>query len=217
MKIKVIIVDQDTNYTSHMLQVFQTRYADKVEMRVFSDVNSFYANIREAYADLVLYSSNLQLDTAELPESVVIGCLCEQSGIEEIGGVSAICKYQKVDILYKLMLGLFAEKASDMKLKTSGNLVHVTLFTSVQGGCGTSAAAAAYALRMAKEGKEDLLSEPAEVRKQQPVFYRRGHNELFCVIYALRSRKSNLLIKIESYIKIRSERCGLLFGLQKCL
>ena len=51
MKIKVIIVDQDTNYTSHMLQVFQTRYADKVEMRVFSDVNSFYANIREAYAD----------------------------------------------------------------------------------------------------------------------------------------------------------------------
>ena len=80
MKIKVIIVDQDTNYTSHMLQVFQTRYADKVEMRVFSDVNSFYANIREAYADLVLYSSNLQLDTAELPESVVIGCLCEQSG-----------------------------------------------------------------------------------------------------------------------------------------
>ena len=53
MKIKVIIVDQDTNYTSHMLQVFQTRYADKVEMRVFSDVNSFYANIREAYADLV--------------------------------------------------------------------------------------------------------------------------------------------------------------------
>ena len=108
MKIKVIIVDQDTNYTSHMLQVFQTRYADKVEMRVFSDVNSFYANIWEAYADLVLYSSNLQLDTAELPESVVIGCLCEQSGIEEIGGVSAICKYQKVDILYKLMLGLFA-------------------------------------------------------------------------------------------------------------
>ena len=30
-----------------------------------------------------------------------------------------------------------------------------------------------------KGRKEDLLSEPAEVRKQQPVFYRRGHNELF--------------------------------------
>ena len=186
MKIKVIIVDQDTNYTSHMLQVFQTRYADKVEMRVFSDVNSFYANIREAYADLVLYSSNLQLDTAELPESVVIGCLCEQSGIEEIGGVSAICKYQKVDILYKLMLGLFAEKASDMKLKTSGNLVHVTLFTSVQGGCGTSAAAAAYALRMASSNL---------------YFTGEGTMSFSDVIYALKSRKSNLLIKIESTLK----------------
>lgn len=201
MKIKVIIVDQDTNYTSHMLQVFQTRYADKVEMRVFSDVNSFYANIREAYADLVLYSSNLQLDTAELPESVVIGCLCEQSGIEEIGGVSAICKYQKVDILYKLMLGLFAEKASDMKLKTSGNLVHVTLFTSVQGGCGTSAAAAAYALRMAKEGKKIFYLNLQKFGSSNLYFTGEGTMSFSDVIYALKSRKSNLLIKIESTLK----------------
>lgn len=201
MKIKVIIVDQDTNYTSHMLQVFQTRYADKVEMRVFSDVNSFYANIREAYADLVLYSSNLQLDTAELPESVVIGCLCEQSGIEEIGGVSAICKYQKVDILYKLMLGLFAEKASDMKLKTSGNLVHVTLFTSVQGGCGTSAAAAAYALRMAKEGKKIFYLNLQKFGSSNLYFTGEGTMSFSDVIYALKGRKSNLLIKIESTLK----------------
>lgn len=201
MKIKVIIVDQDTNYTEHMLKTFQMRYADKVEMRVFSDVNSFYANIREAYADLVLYSSEMQLDTAVLPDSVVVGYLCGQSGIEEIGGISAICKYQKADILYKLMLGLFAEKASDMKLKTSGNLVHVTLFTSAQGGCGTSAAAAAYALRMAREGRKLFYLNLQKFGSSNLYFSGEGTMSFSDVIYALKSRKSNLLLKIESTVK----------------
>lgn len=201
MKIKVIIVDRDTNYTEHMLQAFQTRYSDKVEMRVFSDMESFYTNIRDDYADLVLYNCEMQLDVARLPENVVTGCFCEQSGIEEIGGVSAICKYQKVDILYKMMLGLFAEKASDMKLKTSGNLVHVTLFTSVQGGCGTSAAAAAYALKMAGEGKKLFYLNLQKFGSSSLYFTGEGAMSFSDVIYALKSRKSNLLIKIESTLK----------------
>ena len=201
MKIKVIIVDQDTNYTEHLLQAFQMRYAEKVEMIVFSDVESFYTNIKEAYADMVLYSSEMNLNTAVLPDSVVVGILCQQSGIEEISGVSTICKYQKVEILYKLMLGLFAEKASDMKLKTSGNLVHVTFFTSVQGGCGTSAAAAAYALRMAEEGKKIFYLNLQKFGSSNLYFSGEGTMSFSDVIYALKSRKSNLLIKMESTLK----------------
>ena len=178
MKTKVIIVDQDTNYTSHMLQVFQTRYADKVEMRVFSDVNSFYANIREAYADLVLYSSNLQLDTAELPESVVIGCLCEQSGIEEIGGVSAICKYQKVDILYT-DAWIVCRKSFGYEVKDQWQSGTCDIIYFRAGRMWYIGSSCCLCTADGKGRKEDLLSEPAEVRKQQPVFYRRGHNELF--------------------------------------
>lgn len=201
MKIKVIIIDQDTNYTEHILQAFQMRYSDKVEMRVFSNMESFFSNIREAYADLVLYNSRMELDTTALPDSMAVGCLCEQSGIEEISGVSAICKYQKADILYKSMLGLFAEKASDMKLKTSGNLVYVTLFTSVQGGCGTSTAAAAYALRMAEEGRKILYLNLQKFGSSNLYFSGEGTMSFSDVIYALKSRKSNLPIKMKSALK----------------
>lgn len=201
MKIKVVIVDRDSNYTEHILQAFQTLYSDKVEMQVFSDVGSFYNNIREVYADLVLCDSSIQLDSASLPDSVVVGRLCEQQGIEEIGGISAICKYQKVDVLYKLMLGLFAEKASDMKLKTSGNLVHMTMFTSVQGGCGTSAAAAAYALKKAENRRKIFYLNLQKFGSSNLYFSGEGTMSFSDVIYALKSRKSNLLIKVESSSK----------------
>lgn len=201
MKIKVIIIDLDTDYTGRMQRIFQKKYADKVELRIFSDMDSFYAGIREAYADLVLFDSHLNFDISCVPENVVAGCLCDQKGIEEIGGVSAICKYQKADVLYKLMLGLFAEKASDLKLKTSGSLVHTTLFTSVQGGSGTSAAAAAYALKRAREGKKIFYLNLEKFGSSDMYFSGDGDMSFSDVIYSLKSRKSNLLIKLESSLK----------------
>ena len=201
MKIKVIIIDLDTDYIGRVQRIFQKKYADKVELRLFSDMDSFLAGIREAYADLVLIDSHLNFDISCLPENVVAGCLCDQKGIEEIGGVSAICKYQKADVLYKLMLGLFAEKASDLKLKTSGSLVHTTLFTSVQGGSGTSAAAAAYALKRAREGKKIFYLNLEKFGSSDMYFSGDGDMSFSDVIYSLKSRKSNLLIKLESSLK----------------
>lgn len=202
MKIKVVIIDRDTNYTEHVLKIFQKKFSDKIELRVFSELSSFYENIREVYADLVLFDSGLKFDMAAVPDNVVVGCLCDQTDIEEISGVSAICKYQKAEILYKLMLGLFAEKASDVKLKTSGNHIHTTLFTSAQGGCGTSSAAAAYALRLASQGQKIIYLNLQKFGSSSLYFNGEGNMSFSDVIYALKSRKSNLLIKIESALKM---------------
>ena len=77
----------------------------------------------------------------------------------------------------------------------------MTLFTSVQGGCGTSAAAAAYALRMAKEGKKIFYLNLQKFGSSNLYFTGEGTMSFSDVIYALKSRKSNLLIKIESTLK----------------
>lgn len=201
MKIKVIIMDPDTDYTEPVQKCFRERYADKVELRIFSDMDSFYAGIRDAYADLVLFDSRLSPDLSRLPSHVAVGCLCDQRDIEEIAGVSAVCKYQKAETLYKMMLGLFAEKASDLKLKTSGSRVHTVLFTSVQGGSGTSTAAAAYALKQAREGRKIFYLNLEKFGGSDMYFSGDGAMSFSDVIYALKSRKSNLLIKLEGSLK----------------
>lgn len=201
MKIKVVIIDLDANYTRRLQQGFQNKYSDKVELKFFSDLDSFYHDIRENHADLIVFDQKLKMDTDSLPENTVIGCFCEQKGIEEIGGISTICKYQKIDVLYKLMLGLYAEKATDLKLKTNGSQVHTTLFTSVQGGCGTSAAAAAYALKRSREGKKIFYLNLEKFGGSDLYFSGDGDMSFSDVIYSLKSRKSNLLIKLESSTK----------------
>lgn len=201
MKIRVIVVDTDASYVEHLQTAFQKKYADKVEMTTFSDVSSFYKSLQEIYADLILYDSQLTLDFSQIADSIVIGCLCDQKDVEEIGGVSAVCKYQKADVLYKIMLGLFAEKASDLKLKTSGTLVHTVMFTSVQGGCGTSAAAAAYALQQAKQGRKICYLNLQKFGCSDLYFTGEGTMSFSDMIYALKSRKSNLLLKLEGTMK----------------
>ncbi|MBS6194849.1 MAG: hypothetical protein KH828_04645 [Clostridiales bacterium] len=201
MKIKVIIVDKDKNYTARALRGFQAHFADRIELRVFSDVESFYQDISASYADLILADSSAGVDIGRIPESTSFGYLCERMDVEEIDGVNAICKYQKLEILYKMMLGIFAEKSSNIKFRHSVSSARMTMFTSVQGGSGTSAAAAAYALRRGKEGKKIFYLSLEKFGDSDMYFSGDGIMSFSDVIYALKSKKSNLIIKLESAVK----------------
>lgn len=201
MKIKIMIVDQDRNYTTRLLKGFQRCLSDKAEIWVFSDPENFYQEISTSYADLILVDSKIEVDRSRIPENVTFSYFCDRIDIEEIDGISAICKYQKIEILYKMMLGLFAEKASNIKLRHSESAVPVTMFLSVQGGSGTSAAAAAYALSRGQAQKKIFYLNLEKFGDSDLYFNGDGVMSFSDVIYALKSRKSNLIMKLESSVK----------------
>ena len=109
--------------------------------------------------DLLLVDSRIRIEKDRFPSdsSFVYARLCDSPDIEELEGNPAICKYQKADILFKQILSLYADHSAQMKFRHGTSLAHILLFTSAQGGSGTSAVAAACALHMAKQGKESAI------------------------------------------------------------
>ncbi len=137
MKLKVAIVDKDVNYMNRLQKNFQLKYADKINIYVFSDIEKFYQSLKEVYVDVLLMDSSIKVEAGKLPEGMALGYLCDMADAEEIDGLPAVCRFQKMDTVYKLILGIYAENSSNIKMKKKGSLVRTTLFTSVQGGSGT--------------------------------------------------------------------------------
>ena len=209
MKIKTVILDGDRNYIDRILQYFQVHYADKMELSVFSDPASLYGELQEQKPDILLADSRMPVDRTKLQDShvPVFARLCESPDIEEIEGDPAICKYQKADTLFKQILGLYADQSGQMKFREGSSAEQVFLFCSAQGGSGTTAAAAAYALYLAgKEGKQVCYLDLQPFGDSEQYFSGDGSASLSDVIYALKSRKSNLAMKLESAMK--TDRSG---------
>jgi cellulose biosynthesis protein BcsQ len=200
MKIRVAIVDSDTKFVNRLAKVFQQKYADKVSLSIFINKDTMYKGIDESQAKLVLFEQSVKIEEEKLPDGVTAGYLGTVPDVDEIDGFPAICKYQKIEELYKMMLSLYAEGVSDVKLRKSETEAKSVLFTSVQGGSGTSAVAAAYALRRAAEIKIFYLN--LEKFGDSSVYFRGDGKLSFSdIIYTLKSRKGNLAIKLESAVQ----------------
>lgn len=209
MKLKVAVLSQDANYLNRLLKNFQLKYTDQINMYVFSDIETFYQSLKSVYVDVLLVESTLKVDMDKVAESIAVGYLCDRMDIEEINGFSAICKFQKIDTIYKLILGIYAEKSSNIKVKKKGSSVQITMFTSVQGGSGTSTAAAAYALKHASKNRKVFYLNLEKFGQSDWYFSGEGVMSFSDVIYSLKSRKSNLIIKLES--TIRTDQSGVDF------
>lgn len=203
MRIKTAILDGDKNYVDRLLQYFQIHYSDKLELSVFSDASALYEGMQGQQPDLILVDSRIRIEKTKLPlnASFVYARLCDSPDIEELEGDPAICKYQKADILFKQMLSLYADHSAQMKLRQGTSSAQICLFCSAQGGSGTSAAAAAYALHMAKSGKAVFYLDLQPFGDSEQYFSGDGNTSFSDAIYALKSRKSNLIMKLESTLK----------------
>lgn len=203
MRIKAAILDGDKNYVNRLLQYFQIHYSDKLEISVFSDAETLYESIREQQVDILIVDSRMQIDKKRLPlePSFVCARFCDSPDIEELEGIPAICKYQKVDILFKQILSLYADHSSQMKIRNGNSSARFLLFCSAQGGGGTSAAAAAYALYAAQTGRKVCYLNMEAFGDAEQYFSGDGSTSFSDAIYALKSRKSNLIMKLESTLK----------------
>ena len=201
MKIKVAVFDRDTEYMKRLAKVFQKKYGERIILSLFSAEDSLYEGLKETPAELLLIDQEIKLDENKIPQGLTIGYLSRNSGTEEIDGVPSIGKYQKAEAIYKQIISLYAEKAGRISLKKNDIAAKVVLFTSAQGGSGVSAAAAAYALRSAEEKKKIFFLNLEKFGSSDLYFSGEGNLSFSDIIYSLKSKKSNLLLKLESTIQ----------------
>lgn len=199
MKIKLAIVDNDENYVKRLINNMQVNYADKLEPYFFSSFEKFLSFYQTNHVHVVLVSESLSV-TEELPQNLAFAWLISGNDIKSFQGKPAIGKFQKSELLYKDVLGLYADLENQLVLKggTKGKCV---MFTSAQGGAGTSVLAAAYAIYAARVGKKPLYLNLDLMSNPSLYFQADGNTGFSELIYALKAKKGSLALKLESIVK----------------
>ena len=137
MRIKLAILESDGVYLDRMVSVFNVKYGDKLEIYSFTDRNAALEALKTTKIDVFLADESFEAKGGELPSDCGFGYLVEEAEIESFKGETAICKFQKAEVIYRRILGIFSENAAVAGLRPEDG-GRVLAFLSVGGGVGGS-------------------------------------------------------------------------------
>lgn len=202
MKIKLAILEKDRGYLTRIVTAFGTKYSDKFEIYSFTDQDVAIANLGSSKIDVLLAGDSFEIDLTKFPNRCGFAYLVDSADIDMVNNQRAVCKYQKADLIYKQVLSIYSEKASNMiGFKVDGDAGNLIVFCSPSGGVGTSTMAASCALHYAAQGKKALYLNLETFGSSDLFFSGEGQFDMSDLIFALKSKKTNLHIKLESCVK----------------
>lgn len=202
MKIKLAILEKDQSYLQRFISVFSTKYADKFQIYSFTDEEVAYSTLNDTKIDVLVASDVFEIDIKRVPRRCGFAYLVDSLDVETVNNQRAVCKFQKVDLIYKQILSIYSENAGNVAgLKLGDDTAQIVAFESVSGGCGGSTIAAACALHFAAQGKKTLYLNLEKFGSADSFFSAEGQFDMSDIIYALKSKKANLALKLESCVK----------------
>lgn len=202
MKIRLAILENDNNYLNRIVVAFNTRYSDKLEIYSFTSYDVAIEELTSSKIDVLVASEFFNVDAKKLPPRCGFAYLVDSPDIDNVRDQRAICKFQKADLIYKQILSIYSENAENMsKIKLTEDGSKLITFSSPCGGTGTSSVAAACAVNFAKKGKKVLYFNLEPFGSSDNFFNAEGQFDMSDIIYALKSAKANLALKLESCVK----------------
>lgn len=202
MKIKVAFLERDRSYLTRIVSTFGTKYSDKFELYSFTDPGAAFDTLDSARIDVLLASDVFDINPGQLPKRCAFAYLVDSMGIDMLNNQRAICKFQKADLIYKQILSIYSEKASSITgFKMTEDEGQIIVFCSASGGVGSSTMAAACAVHFAKQDKKVLYLNLEKFGSADIFFSGEGQFDMSDVIFALKSKKTNLPLKLESCVK----------------
>lgn len=201
MKIRLAVLEKDKIYLNRLSAVFGGKYADKCEMYAFTDQEAAMAALDASGIDVLLASVSFDIDTGAIPKRCGFAYLVESSDIDTVKDQPAICKFQMADLIYKQILMVYSDHASRIGFKMDGDSARTILFTGVSGGVGTSTMAAACARHFAAAGKKVVYLNLERFGSPELFFHGQGQFTMGDVIFAVKSKKPNLNMKLDGCIR----------------
>ncbi len=210
MIIKLAILEKDVCYLNRITSVFGAKYSDKFEIYSFTDPNIAMAGLENAKIDVLLANDVFDIDFSLIPKRCAFAYLVDSADIGTENDQRAICKFQKVDLICKQILSLYSEKAGSMLgLNLVDDSTKICIFNSVSGGSGASTIAASAALHYAALNRKTLYLNLERFGSPDCFFSGEGQFDMSDVIFALKSKKTNLSLKLEGCVK--QDRRGVFF------
>lgn len=200
MKIKLAILEKDTSYLNRIVSVFNTRYSDNFVIYSFTDESVALETLVNEKIDVLVADDAFEIDTSKLPKKCGFAYLCDMPGIESVRDQVAICKFQKADLIYRQIMSVYSDKAESVAGFSLDGNAKVIIFSSPCGGTGTSTMAASCASYFAKQGKKTIYLDIEKFGTSEIFFDAEGQFGFSDIIFAIKSRKSNLPLKLESSV-----------------
>lgn len=202
MNYKVAIVDDHSLYLNRICRVFSEKYADKITLYSYSDLDGYKKGRESNRFDIVIFAEGM-ISPKEIPQDIQAAYFVGENDIDKIEDYDVICKYQKHELLFKqiMELCLESENIHYSKKNVLGNVTKVLYVTSAQGGAGTSIVAASVAKRLASAGKKVLYLSFENNAITDTYFNSTGEATFSDVIYLLKSKKSNMISRLENIVQ----------------
>lgn len=203
MKIKVAILGSDKTYLNRLVLAFNSRYTEKLEMYSFTQEQAACEALTTSRIDVFLADDSFEIDSRQIPGRCGFAYLVDSTDIESFRGQRVIHKFQKADLIYRQILSIYAENATEitglhLEQGSGGRLI---AYLAVSGGTGASTVAAASAIRLARKRKKVLYLNLERFGSSDVFFRAEGAGSFEDIIYAIKSRKGNLTVKLESVVK----------------
>lgn len=210
MKIKVAILENDKNYLNRIVSVFSTRYAENLQMYSFTDAEIAISTLATEKMDVFIASDSFEIDFSRLPKRCAFAYLVDSTDIDSLNEKSVICKYQKAETIYKLILSLYSETVGPVSNIVSGDAKsRIAIFCAPSGGAGSSSMAVACATHFASLNQKTLYLNLEVLGSSDMFFDADGQFDMSDIIFALKSKKTNLALKLESCVK--QDKTGVYF------
>ncbi|WP_408072015.1 AAA family ATPase [Butyrivibrio sp. JL13D10] len=202
MRFKVAIVDKDNLYLQRIARVFSEKYAENMDLYSFSSLEAFENRSVTARFDMVLYGEGI-IPVEDIPNGQHAMYLVSQADIDKVEGVSAICKYQKHEILFKKIVSFCIDQDSTNYIKKNvmGNACKVILVAGASGGSGATTVATALSRFYARNGKKVLYISFEKNPATSLFFNSESESSFSDVIYMLKSKKSNIISRLENIVQ----------------
>ncbi|RDU22819.1 AAA family ATPase [Anaerosacchariphilus polymeriproducens] len=210
MKIKIALLEKDQIYLYRIVAAFRNKFEDKLEVFSFTELEEAMSFMETNAIDVLLSCEYFEVNSDRLPKGCGFAYFSESLEIERIRNQKAICKFQKLEYIYKEMLAIYSENAV-INTRAKKDIVETKIinFTSACGGVGTSTVAASCARYFARQGKKTLFLCLQPFENVNYFFRGDGQGDLSDILYVLRSKKSNLDLKMES--ALRQDASGVYF------
>lgn len=210
MRIKLGILHSDTVYLKRFTAALETKYPDKLALYSFSSLDAVKDTLEKERIDVLLAEDTFGVEPEQLPTKCGFAYFVDSQEVETLRGVPTVCRFQRAEMIYKRILGLFSESLGEVSVRNLySSSTKVLMFSTPCGGTGTSTLAASCAAHFAAKGKRCLYLSLEDFGGADVYFSGEGTADMSDVVYAVKSKRVNLSIKLESCLK--QDRCGVFF------
>lgn len=201
-KIKLAILDNDMRCLKKITTTFETKYSDEVEVHSFSDLSAAMDNLEKSKIDIFIANDSFDIDISSIPKRCGFAYFVDAADVTKVRDQQAISKFQKYEQIFKQILSLYSETADNVSgMKLNDDNCQLVFFSSPCGGVGTSSMAAACAQFFSNKGERVLYLNLERFGSADVFFHAEGQFDMSDVIFALKSKKANFTLKLESNVK----------------